>query len=104
MQPDNDWDTASAARGFPGFGLLKPTLLFGSAAIALALIVAPMLDTTADTPDFADAGSLPEGLDFTSTGSIAPSRGAYTIRRSVLQASPDSICVIRSNGQRAGDC
>jgi hypothetical protein len=30
--------------------------------------------------------------------------GAYTIRRSVLQPSPNAVCIIRGNGMRTGDC
>jgi len=31
-------------------------------------------------------------------------RGTYTEHRSVLQASPHSVCIIRANGMRSGDC
>jgi hypothetical protein len=99
---EEDWNSVRSERGFPGFGLLRPVLLFGSAAIAIALMLVPILED-ATTEDFADAES--QGLDLTSTGSIEPSGGSgfYIVRRSVLQ-SPGEVCVIRANGTRAGDC
>ena len=40
-----------------------------------------------------------------STGSITSSyKGQYTVRRSVLQPDRDSVCVMRDNGSRSGDC
>jgi len=98
---EEDWNTVRNERGFAGIGLLRPVLLFGSAAIALALMLVPMLEDAAQ--DMADAA--PQGLDLTSTGSI-PSAvgGVYVVRRSVLQSSPDAVCVIRANGVRVGDC
>lgn len=98
----DDWDNTRGERGFPGLGLLRPVLLFGSAAIAAALMLVPVLEDASS--DLADAG--PQGLDLTSTGSIAPAGGTghYVVRRSVLQSSPDAVCVIRADGARAGDC
>ena len=90
-----------------GRAWLQALLDFGS----LALIATPLLDnrTRSARDDFAG------GLDRMSTGSVG-SRGSvgstgstgrrdtYTLRRSVLQPLPTSICVIRENGQRSGDC
>lgn len=78
-----------------GMGALRITLLFGSAAIALALIAVPLLDSRIN--------STPAGIDYTSTGSISRA-GIYTLHRSVLQPSPNSVCVIRQDGTRRGDC
>jgi hypothetical protein len=111
MSLDRDWDSIRPDRSFraAGMGLLRITLLFGSAAVALALIATPLLDSRmrSGRDDFAG------GLDRMSTGSVG-SRGSvgsttgrrdtYTLRRSVLQPLPTSICVIRDNGQRSGDC
>lgn len=105
MHPEDEWglirgDRASRIGGF-GMGAIRVALLFGSAAIALALIIAPIAErqTRSNT-----AGSgLSNGLDTISTGSIAKTRN-YTIRQSVLQATPNSICVIQENGTRIGDC
>lgn len=101
MDSDSEWD---AVRGRDwrvadaGMGLLRITLLFGSAAVALALIIAPVAESRLKT-----YAAAPEGLDMTSTGSVRTS-GSYTIRRSVLQPSPNSVCIIRDNGMRSGNC
>ncbi|RWM84830.1 MAG: hypothetical protein EOR84_32625 [Mesorhizobium sp.] len=107
MSLDRDWDSIRPDRSFrtAGMGILRITLLFGSAAVALALIATPFLDsrTRSGHADFAG------GLDRMSTGSVGSTgstgrRDTYTLRRSVLQPLPTSICVIRDNGQRSGDC
>lgn len=104
MSLERDWDSIRPDRSFraadAGVGLLRLTLLFGSAAVALALLAAPVLDRST-RQQFAGA-DYPAGLDMVSTGSIG-SR-TYTVRRSVLQASPDSVCIISANGHRSGDC
>lgn len=103
MASEDEWDMTRNGResffGVAGMGVLRVTLLFGSAAVALALIVAPIADNYS-RPQFADAEA---GLDYMSTASIGQ-RGAYTIRKSVLQDMPGSLCVIRNNGQQIGDC
>lgn len=49
MSLDKDWESIRPDRGFraadAGMGVLRITLLFGSAAVALALIAAPFLDS-----------------------------------------------------------
>lgn len=99
MAGENDWDGGRAARAFAsgGVSVLRVTLLFGSAAVAFALILTPMAE------NFSRSKESPFGIDTMQTGSISR-HDSYTIRKSVLQPSPSSICVIRSNGQRAGDC
>lgn len=101
MTPEDEWDAIRNRRkplfGAAGVGLLRVTLLFGSAAVALALIFAPIADRYAKS-QIVGVG----GLDFMATGSIGKP-GAYTIRRSVLQ-KPGSVCIIRSSGERSGDC
>jgi hypothetical protein len=102
MSLDKDWDSIRPDRGFraadAGMGILRITLLFGSAAVALALIAAPLLDS--QTRSVRDGLA---GIDTMSTGSIGH-RDTYTLRRSVLQPLPSSICVIRSDGSRSGEC
>lgn len=83
-----------------GMGALRITLLFGSAAIALALILVPVLDRGGHMMA-SKAGMA--GVDFTQTGSIGTGR-LYTIQRSVLQASPGAVCIIHQDGSRDGDC
>lgn len=109
MSLDRDWDSIRPDRSesavHVGMGILRITLLFGSAAVALALIATPLLDSRtrlqSGRADFAG------GLDRMSTGSIGntgPIGHTYTLRRSVLQPLPSSVCVIRDNGKRSGDC
>ena len=44
-------------------------------------------------------------LDPLTTGAVKNGKAAqYTIRRSVLQQTPDSVCVISNRGIRTGDC
>ena len=85
-------------------GILRVTLLFGSAAIALTLILVPIADKHARDRMFASVES--PGLDRMSTGSLAPRNGGetYTIRRSVLQKDPSAVCIIHETGSRSGSC
>ncbi|WP_296746565.1 hypothetical protein [Mesorhizobium sp.] len=105
MSLERDWDSIRPDRGFravdAGMGILRITLLFGSAAVALALIATPFLDSQTRSQSARD--SFASGLDMASTGSIGH-RDIYTLRRSVLQPLPSSICVIRNDGSRHGDC
>lgn len=100
MHPEDEWEPGNRASRFgaAGFGTLRLALLFGSAAAIVALIVAPIAERQSQAY-FAKA----EEIDGMTTGSVRI-RDSYTIRRSVLQVSPDSICVIRANGMRSGDC
>ena len=104
MSLDRDWDSIRPERSFraadAGMGILRITLLFGSAAVALALIATPFLES--QTRSLA-RNDFPGGLDMTATGSVSH-RDTYTVRRSVLQQQPDSVCIIRSDGKSSGDC
>jgi len=82
-----------------GMGAVRVALLFGSAAIAIALILTPILERR--TRNVAIYGP---DLDWISTGSIDKEGSLFTVRRSVLQPSPDAICVIREDGTRSGAC
>jgi hypothetical protein len=99
----NGWDDEQEAPGFniSDNGALRVALLFGSAAVAFALILTPFVDRGAGSVVAARGVALE--LDQTATGSISKS-GKYTLRRSVLQSSRDSVCVIRSNGGKSGEC
>lgn len=104
MTPDQDWSTVAAERGVHnaagGLGSLRVALLFGAGAIAFALLAAPLAERSTNA---LLAGET--GLDTMSTGSIGQAgSSSYTIRRSVLQSDPNSVCIIRANGARAGDC
>ncbi|RVD51394.1 hypothetical protein EN851_13730 [Mesorhizobium sp. M8A.F.Ca.ET.208.01.1.1] len=104
MSLDREWDSIRPERGFraadAGMGVLRIALLFGSAAVALALIATPFLDSQTRSQTARDG--FP-GLDMTATGSISH-RSTYTVRRSVLQAEPGAVCIIRSDGKSSGDC
>ncbi|TGP86312.1 MULTISPECIES: hypothetical protein [unclassified Mesorhizobium] len=104
MSLDREWDSIRPERGFRAadacMGVLRIALLFGSAAVALALIATPFLDSQTRSQTARDG--FP-GLDMTATGSISH-RSTYTVRRSVLQAEPGGVCIIRSDGKSSGDC
>jgi hypothetical protein len=85
-------------------GAIRVTLLFGSAAIALAMILTPIANQQVARSTFGHSS-----LDPVATGStrnagdpLAVSR-SYTIRRSVLQ-DQGGLCIINANGMRTGSC
>lgn len=102
MNPEEQWNLVRGAHAgrlrHAGMGILRITLLFGSAVIAFALLARPVLDMRTRH----EAGTR-IGLDMMSTGATKRSE-VYTVRRSVLQSRPDSVCIIRSNGQHSGEC
>lgn len=102
---EDEWDRlrgVRAERPLPGISPVRVALLFGSAAIAFALIATAYLGDTG-REDFASAVE-PASLDMMSTGSIRPTTKTYTIRKSVLQDGPESVCVIQADGTATGDC
>lgn len=99
-----------------GMGAVRVALLFGSAAVGLALILTPLAESQVERMSYS---SYSGRLDPMATGAIGQAiagpgipgygmtrraGGNYTVRRSVLQPTPASVCVIRSNGMRTGDC
>lgn len=91
-------------------GALRVALMFGAGAVALALLLTPLIEDQADRMMLA---ASPAGLDMTVTGTVGGQRmpalgrrdgDSYVVRRSVLQPSPNSVCIIRGNGMRTGDC
>ncbi len=104
MSIENEWaglrGTVRKNAGVAGMGALRIALLFGSAAVALALIATPYVES--QSRQIAARTNAP-GLDTISTGSISY-KGQYTVRKSILQSAPDSTCIIRDNGSRSGDC
>jgi len=106
MRDDRDWaeirpQTGSTVTG-AGQGMLRVTLLFGSLAVAIALFLAPLLDRSGSSD--MTASIIYGGLDRTATGTVRNGANQYTIRRSVLQKKPGSMCIIHSNGTKSGDC
>jgi lipopolysaccharide export LptBFGC system permease protein LptF len=82
-------------------GAVNVALLFGTAAIALSLILTPIVSQKSDEMQ---AGAT-LGYDDIKTGSIPTGDGKvkrYTIRRSVLQDNPGDVCIIDQNGVRNG--
>ena len=106
MFDDRDWAEIrpqnASAFGEAGQGMLRITLLFGTFAIAIALFLTPLFDRAGGT--HTASGPVYAGLDRTTTGTVRTSSRQYTLRRSVLQTSPTSMCVIYTNGTRSGDC
>lgn len=104
MDLETEWRKICGERASPlagvGMSALRVSLLFGSAAVALALLLAPYAES--QTRRLAQ-GSISNGLDFISTGTARSGNG-YTVRRSVLQPHPRSVCIIRDSGARSGDC
>ncbi|WP_246660417.1 hypothetical protein [Nitratireductor sp. XY-223] len=82
------------------FSVLRLALLFGSAAMALALIIPPMIDVPHGDWRLIGNG---QGIDYTTTATIRRKR-EYTVHRSVLQSRPGAVCIINSDGRRSGDC
>jgi len=87
-------------------GALNVALLFGTAAIALSLIVTPMLAKRSEQSRIAN---IHQDFDMISTGSIQrdtdntkEKNKHYTIRRSVLQDTPGSVCVVQGYGSETG--
>ncbi|MBY3239665.1 hypothetical protein HFO17_35070 [Rhizobium laguerreae] len=82
-------------------GALNIALLFGTAVVALTLILTPMLADSSKKSVFASA---PADFDTITTGSIPKSESGkrYTIRRSVLQDTHGSVCVVQGYGVGAG--
>lgn len=94
MSDDDFWSSvymrASKADSAPPFNALRLALLFGTAMIALAFIVPPLLGTSSD--DF-DLWAADPGIDYTTTASVRRQK-TYTLQRSVLHPSADSVCII----------
>ncbi|QPC85648.1 hypothetical protein GA830_02045 [Mesorhizobium sp. NBSH29] len=104
MRSDDDWDLIEpSVRGLreTGMGLIRLALLFGVIAVAFTLILVPTADETSRS--WSARNELPAGVDNFTTGSVRRLDN-YTIRRSVLQSNPSAGCIIRSYGQREGDC
>jgi hypothetical protein len=80
---------------------VRTALLFGSAAVAFALILTPFLNWGAEKAAVQQVAA--QRLDYTTTGSVGQTR-QYTLRRSVLQSSPGSVCVINKSGGQTGEC
>lgn len=77
--------------------MIRIALLFSSAGVAFALILAPIADRLLRNEDVS-----PYGVDYMSTSSTNRSV-SYTVRRSVLQEK-GGTCIIRADGRSFGSC
>ncbi|CAN0655270.1 hypothetical protein R2G56_18960 [Nitratireductor aquimarinus] len=93
------WSTRA---GNVGIGALRIALLFGTAAVALALFLTPVVEKSTRSK-IAQVGA-PFGIDPITTSSTKRQDRSYTIRRSVLQPSRNATCIIHQDGRRSGDC
>ena len=102
-QENHDWGQAShtPARRILDSGAIRVALLFGSAAVAFTMILTPIIGR--GPADLASRRTGVSKIDTTATGSILKIRG-YTVRRSVLQGGPDSVCIIDQKGAESGKC
>ncbi len=105
MFDDGNWQDEplnAAKSGFNiGNGVLRGSMLFGALAIALGLFAVPLLDRASGVSQSATLRA--NGLDYTTTASV-PGAKSYTMRRSILQESPNSVCIYTTDGRRTGDC
>lgn len=91
--------------GNAGTGALRLSFLFGSAVIALTIILTPMAEK-----QVARSTAAQSGIDQIATGStpasrrLQPATRNYVIRRSVLQSDKNDICIIGADGVRTGSC
>lgn len=104
MLTEDEWILIRAFKGMrsgaSGIGVLRLAILFGGVAIAAALLLTPAMERRVSglVATYGD-------LDRMTTGSVGASRGTtYTIRRSVLQGSPDAVCIIGADGGKSGSC
>lgn len=99
--PDFEPDPAASAFAEARTGLLRATLLFGSIATALALIVVPAVDK----PGKGSVAARLDEVDMVTTGSIRHTdTQRYIVRRSVLQGPDREPCLLFPNGTQRGAC
>ncbi len=81
-------------------GALNIAFIFGTAGIALTLILTPFLSGKSERK----LTAAPQNYDMISTGSIGDGgKGRrYTLRRSVLQETPGSVCIVEGYGAESG--
>jgi hypothetical protein len=94
------WKTVDASRDYSEkrrrTGALNVALLFGTAAIALSLIITPVLANRSGNsqPRYA---TVPDDIDNILTGSIKRTEAGktYTIRNSILPDHKNGPCVVQ---------
>lgn len=104
MVGDEAWKAARAkersSNKVERSGALNIAFIFGTAGIALTLILTPFLAGRSERR----LTAAPQNYDMISTGSIGDGgKGKrYTLRRSVLQETPGSVCIVEGYGARSG--
>ncbi|MBC8131113.1 MAG: hypothetical protein H7Y08_12425 [Rhizobiaceae bacterium] len=89
-------DTLAEART----GLFRATLLFGSIAVALSLIVVPAADRHAKET----VAERSRDVDPMVTGSTPDGARRYVVRRSVLDIDRTGPCLFFPDGSERGAC
>lgn len=96
MFPEKEWAAVHARQSKAGAafaaGLVRLTLLFGSAALAVAFFIAPLKGD----PEFGRIDVM--------TASFIGDDSSRILHRDGIGRSAASICVIRANDTRAGNC
>lgn len=103
MNNSEEWDefrTRDQATNSAGWTAIRVSLLFGSLAIALALVVTPLVSGKYGQRLVRSA----TGIDGITTATTRDKDKTYRMRRSVLQKSPSSVCVILPDGSYRGEC
>ena len=101
---DSERGSISDLLSIAGSGALRLALLFGSAAVALAIFLTPLAQKQAERTYAGQYNNYGPGIDRIATGAVrSPQQNTrtYTVRRSVLQ-SPNEICIIGADGVRTG--
>ena len=86
-----------------GMTSIETAMMFGVFAVGFALLATSILDKSGNKNYAQNDSYFDQPVDNFVTGSISKSRH-YTIRKSVLQPSKTSKCIILSDGRRFGDC
>lgn len=83
-------------------GAVRVALLFGSAAVAVAILLTPIAEKASHRT--LQANTPFSQIDPIATGTIASPNRTFTVRRSVLNQEASDLCIIQSNGTRIGSC
>lgn len=94
IQPKSDYPSAFANRA------LRSAVLFGVGALALTMIVLPLVSPDSDR----QLAVFNPGIDPITTATVRKQDRVYTMRQSVLQKRPTDVCLIRENGTYEGQC
>ncbi len=94
------WKSLIADRS--AMGSVETAIMFGVFAVGFALIVTPFVEKTGKQMARNDI-VFGQQVDSVVTGSVGKPR-QFTIRKSVLQPSKTSQCIVFDDGRKFGDC